>query len=91
MKFLLNSKVEIFSLNLNEENDGSFIKSSQYLGSFFCATKLNLIDNKNYLTLITRDNRVIRGKLEVVYEKQIYSVKEIKQISDGFLKLLCTL
>jgi hypothetical protein len=89
MKFLLNEKIKIFSLIFEEQKDGSFLEIESNLGLFYAHSRLDTIENKNILTLIIRENKIIRNDLKVIFQNKKYTVFNVIHINKNFLKLQC--
>lgn len=89
MKFLLNSKVQIFLLYKKETPDGGFIESEVLINDFFCSTRVSWQNSEEFLTIILREDQRLRGRLKVIFKQKSYCVIKISKIMDGFLKLIC--
>lgn len=89
MKFLLNEKIQIFSVMFEEKEDGYFLETESNLGFFYAHSRLDKIENKSILTLIIRENKIIRNDLKVMFQNKKYTVFNLTHINKNFLKLQC--
>lgn len=89
MRFLLNEKIEIIKIILEDNGDGGFYTYTESLGDFFASVKVYSLKETIKLFVILRKNPLIEGRLQIKYKHEIFEVINFFEHSAGFLKLIC--
>ena len=89
MRFLLNEKIEIIRVILEDNGNGGFYKYDESIGDFFASVKIYESKEDVKLFAILRNNPLINGNLIVNYKHKIYEVTSFFEVAEGFLKLIC--
>lgn len=91
MRFLLNEKIEIFKIILEDNGDGGFYTNQESVGEFFASIKMYHNKEEEKLFVILRSNPAIDGKLLINYQNKIYEVTSLFEVTSGFLKMICSI
>lgn len=89
MRFLLNEKIEIMRVILEDNGNGGFYKYDESIGYFFASVKIYESKEDVKLFVILRSNPLICGSMVVKYKNTIYEVTSFFEVAEGFLKLIC--